>query len=48
MDTLIKDLMKEGMDINDIMDMPFSFMLDLMKEKAKPEHKKSLISAFGG
>lgn len=48
MDKLITDLMKDGMSINDIMDMPFNFLIDIMIEKSKPEEKKSLISAFGG
>lgn len=40
--------MKEGMNINEIMKMPFTFMLDLMKERNKPKEEKSIISAFGG
>ena len=48
MDNLIRDLMKDGMKINDIMDMPLSFMLDLMEERNKPKKEQSLISAFSG
>ena len=40
--------MKDGMKINDIMDMPLSFMLDLMEEKNDIKKEKSLISAFSG
>ncbi|WP_431197637.1 phage tail assembly chaperone GT [Staphylococcus equorum] len=35
-------------DINEILDMPFSFFMDVMNEKNKPQKEKSLISAFGG
>lgn len=48
MDKLILDLMKEGNDINKIMQMPFQFLVDIMNEKSKPKKEKSLISAFGG
>lgn len=48
MDKLIMDLMKDGMNINDIMEMPYNFLLDLMEEKSKPKQEKSLIAAFGG
>ena len=48
MDNLIRDLMKDGMNINDIMDMPFSFVMDLMEERNKPKKEQSLISAFSG
>lgn len=43
MDTIIKDLMKNGMNINEIMDMPFAFMLDLLSEKAEKVHKVSSV-----
>ncbi|WP_267888113.1 phage tail assembly chaperone GT [Bacillus massiliglaciei] len=42
------NLMKEGKDPTEIMDMPFNFMLELLKEKNKPKQEKSLIAAFGG
>jgi len=40
--------MSQGMDIKQIMDMPYQYLLDILKEKNEPEQKKSLISAFGG
>jgi hypothetical protein len=41
--------MKQGKDINEILKMPFHFMLELLREKReKPQREKSLISAFGG
>src|SRR5699024_4681879 len=48
MDNLIRDLMKDGMNINDIMDMPFTFVMDLTEERNKPKKEQSLISAFSG
>jgi len=48
MDNLIRDLIERGKDINEIMDMPFNFMVDLMEERNKTKESKSLISAFGG
>lgn len=40
--------MKDGMKINDIMDMPYGFMVNLMEEKAQKKEEKSLIAAFTG
>lgn len=48
MDTLIHDLMKDGKDINEILNMPYNFILDILAEKSKPKEEKSLIAAFGG
>lgn len=46
---VVKDMMTEsGKDINEILDMPFSFFMDVMTDKEKPKKEKSLISAFGG
>mgnify|MGYP001344748140 FL=1 len=42
------ELMQEGKDINEILDMPFHFILELLREKNKPKREKSLIAAFGG
>ncbi|MDN6345514.1 MAG: hypothetical protein L0J87_12240 [Tetragenococcus koreensis] len=42
-------MMKEGgKDINEILDMPFSFFMELVNENEKPnvEHKESMIDAF--
>ncbi|WP_279511026.1 phage tail assembly chaperone GT [Macrococcoides canis] len=35
-------------DINEILDMPFHFFLEVIEEKNKPKQVKSLIAAFGG
>ncbi|WP_432352658.1 phage tail assembly chaperone GT [Sporosarcina sp. A2] len=48
MDKLIQDLMKDGKDINEILNMPYHFVLQILSEKSKPKQEKSLISAFGG
>ncbi|MFH0070686.1 phage tail assembly chaperone GT [Peribacillus sp. NPDC056705] len=40
--------MKEGLTINDILEMPYHFLLDILCEKNKPKQEKSLIAAFGG
>ena len=48
MDKLILDLMKNGKDVNEVLAMPFHFVVELLSEKNKPKQEKSLISAFGG
>ena len=48
LDKLILSMMKSGKDINEILDMPLHFVVELMKEKNKPKEEKSLIAAFGG
>lgn len=48
MDKLIIDLMKEGKDVNEVLDMPFHFVMELLQERNKPKKEKSLIAAFGG
>jgi hypothetical protein len=40
--------MKEGKDINEILNMPYHFLIEVLKERNKPRQEKSLISAFGG
>ncbi|WP_409373569.1 phage tail assembly chaperone GT [Terribacillus saccharophilus] len=40
--------MSSGKDINEILDMPYHFVLDLLAERTKPKEEKSLIAAFGG
>jgi len=48
MDKLILDLMKHGKDINEILNMPYNFVVELLAERNKPKETKSLIAAFGG
>ena len=51
MKKIMKDMMEEtGKDINEILDMPFSFFMEVVSDeyKSKPKKEQSLISAFGG
>ncbi|MGD6873021.1 phage tail assembly chaperone GT [Sutcliffiella horikoshii] len=48
MDRLILQMMKSGKDINEILNMPFHFMVELMREENKPKQVRSLFAAFGG
>ena len=36
------------MSINEVLDMPFSFFLEVLEEETKQKKEESLISAFGG
>lgn len=47
-DALVNDLVKNGMPVSEIIDMPYHYLIDIMEEKSKPKESKSLISAFGG
>ncbi|WP_422395106.1 phage tail assembly chaperone GT [Peribacillus frigoritolerans] len=40
--------MKEGMTINEVLNMPFHFLIEILSEQNKPKQEKSLIAAFGG
>lgn len=42
------DLIKNGKDINEVLEMPFHFFIELLNEENKPKQEKSLIAAFGG
>ena len=48
LDKIILNFMKGGKDINDVLDMPYHFVIELLRERNKPKETKSLISAFGG
>ncbi|MGM8215179.1 phage tail assembly chaperone GT [Bacillaceae bacterium W0354] len=41
-------MMNHGKDVNEILNMPFNFVLDILADKNKPKETKSLIAAFGG
>lgn len=46
---VVREIMKQSdMNINEILDMPFSFFMDIVEEENEPEEKDSLIKAFGG
>ncbi|WP_432803470.1 phage tail assembly chaperone GT [Alkalihalophilus marmarensis] len=40
--------MKEGKDVNEVLDMPFHFILEILEEKNRPKQETSLIAAFSG
>ncbi|GKV64678.1 phage tail assembly chaperone GT [Sporosarcina sp. NCCP-2331] len=48
MDKLILNMMEQGKDINEVLAMPFHFVLQILEEKNKPKQQQSLIAAFGG
>ncbi|WP_054753556.1 phage tail assembly chaperone GT [Piscibacillus salipiscarius] len=48
LDEIILKMMKQGKDINDVLNMPFNFVLELLSKETKPREETSLITAFGG
>lgn len=48
LDKLILDLMKNGKDINEVLAMPYHFVIEILRERNKPKQTSSLIAAFGG
>ncbi|WP_429892568.1 phage tail assembly chaperone GT [Heyndrickxia faecalis] len=42
------DMVENGKDINEVLAMPYHFVLEILREKNKPRYEKSLIKAFGG
>lgn len=40
--------MKEGKDINEVLDMPYHYVVQLLEERNKPQEEQSIIAAFGG
>ncbi|WP_162297863.1 phage tail assembly chaperone GT [Halalkalibacillus sediminis] len=48
MDRWILKWMKNGKDINEVLNMPYYFVINLLGEDEKPDEKTSLIAAFGG
>lgn len=48
MDRILKDYIKNGKDVNEILSMPYHFVLEILNETVKPKQTKSLIEAFGG
>ena len=45
---MILELIKQGKDIITVLAMPYSFLIDVLREDCKPERERSLIAAFGG
>lgn len=48
MDKLIREMTENGKDINEVLNMPYHFVINLLKDKNKPKQESSLIAAFGG
>lgn len=48
MDKVLLDMTKEGKDVNEILNMPYHYVVQLLEERQKPKQEKSLIAAFGG
>lgn len=47
MDKLVRDMMKNGKDINEILDMPYHYLLQILEEKNKPEQSSSFFDLLG-
>ncbi|MDY0396775.1 phage tail assembly chaperone GT [Virgibacillus halophilus] len=43
MDKFARDLMKEGKDINEILDMPVHYVTEILREKNKPKQSSSFF-----
>lgn len=48
LDKLVRNMMETGKDVNEILDMPYNFVLNIMREENKPKYEKDLFAAFGG
>lgn len=48
MDKVLLDMINEGKDVNEILNMPYHYVIQLLEERQKPKQEKSLIAAFGG
>lgn len=48
MDKLELEFIKDGKDINEVLNMPYYYILKLLEDGQKPKQEKSLIAAFGG
>lgn len=51
MDRIARHAMKNGKDINEVLKMPWQYVLELTTDEVKdkqPKEEQSLIAAFGG
>ena len=48
MDSFVLSAIKEGKDVNEVLNFPYAYMIDLLHEQNKPKQTQSLIAAFGG
>lgn len=47
MDKFVRDLMKEGKDINEILNMPINYVMDILKEKITVKQANSFFDLLG-
>ncbi|GGP17253.1 phage tail assembly chaperone GT [Oceanobacillus neutriphilus] len=43
MDKLIREWTEQGKDVNEFLNMPFTFVLDILEEKNKPKRVTSVL-----
>ena len=43
MNKFVRDLMKEGKNVNEILDMPIHYVTEILKEKNKPKKSSSFF-----
>lgn len=48
MDNLVKDFVKNGKSANEVLEMPFHYVLGILEDENKAKKVDSLIAAFGG
>lgn len=47
MDKLVLEWMEEGKDVNEILDMPFHYVIEVLKEKHKEQFSGSFFDLLG-
>lgn len=47
LDKLVQDLVKEGMPISEVMNMPYNYMIDIMVERQEEHHSNSFFDLLG-
>ncbi len=48
MDKLLIELMKNDKDVNEVLNMPYYYVVEILREQNQSQQEKSLISTFGG
>ena len=48
MDNLVKEFVNNGKNANEVLEMPFHYVLGILEDQNKAKKVDSLISAFGG
>lgn len=43
MDKFVRDMMKAGKDINEVLNMPIHYVTEILKEKNKPQKSSSFF-----